>query len=66
MLRIYKTQLLWIVAMMAMTFAVSAHNKVVLVPLGGDETPTSKTVFVTQGDGKAIWEAVSLAMSERT
>ena len=29
------------------SFALSAHEKVVVIPLGGDEGPTFKTIFVT-------------------
>jgi hypothetical protein len=31
------------------SFTLFAHNKVVVIPLGGDEAPTFKTIFVTSG-----------------
>ena len=36
------------VALLAATVSTLAHNKVVVIPLGGDESPTSKTIFVTK------------------
>ena len=40
-------QLIVAIALMAVTATVAAQNKVVVIPLGGDEAPTSKAVFIT-------------------
>ncbi len=48
MLRAKSILLSWVIASMAVSFSVAAHDKVVVIPLlGGDEIPTSKVVFVT-------------------
>jgi len=41
-------QLLWTIMFMLPTYSGSA-DKVVIIPLGGDEAPASKVVFVTKG-----------------
>ena len=47
MLRKETMQLMAAVALLTATISIQAHNKVVVVPLGGDEAPTFKTIFVT-------------------
>lgn len=37
----------WASVFMTTTLTVAAHNKVVVIPLGGDEAPTSKMIFWT-------------------
>lgn len=48
MLRKNISHLGWATTLMIVSFASAAQNKVVVIPLFGDEAPTSKVVFVTE------------------
>lgn len=48
MLRKETMQLMVAVALLTATISLQAHNKVVVVPLSGDEAPMSKVVFITE------------------